>query len=114
MYLLSCSIAGQRCIPAVADVSSFSPLRACFSSLDRVRDVDELVLDLEALGHPLAEPPDAGGLGEVVPSGEEMDAVLARLAHHRLRRLARDKGVETERPRLVDCEGAAAGEDPDG
>ena len=34
--------------------------------LDGVRDVDELVLDAEALGDQLAEPADAEGLGRVV------------------------------------------------
>ena len=50
----------------------------------------------------------------VMASGEEVDAVLARLAHHRLVGLTGHQGIDAERPRLVDRERSAARDDPDG
>ena len=63
----------------------------------RVRHVDERVPDAEALRDQLAEPPDPARLGRVVTAGEEVHAVLARLAHHRLAGLAGDERIEAER-----------------
>ena len=54
----------------------------------------------------LPEPADPERLGRVVAAGKEVDAVLARLAHHRFAGLAGDQGVESERPRLVQGEAA--------
>ena len=47
--------------------------------LDRIRDIDEFVLDPVVLGKSLAEPPDAECLGRVVARGDEVDAGLARV-----------------------------------
>ena len=46
------------------------------------------------VGEQIAEAADAERLRGVVPGGEEVDAVLARLEHHALDRLARQEGVE--------------------
>src|SRR3954470_14624911 len=94
-------------------VNLFPGTSGDFGRLDWIRDVDELVLDGEALGDELAKSPDPEGLGRVVPAGEEVDAVLPRLAHHRLARLAGDQGVQAERACLVQREAAGPGDDPD-
>src|SRR4029077_14057794 len=92
-------------------VNLFSGTSGDFCRLDRVRHVDELVLDGEPLRDQLPEPADAGRLGRVVTSGEEVDAVLARFAPQGLAGLAGDHGVESQRPRLVKGESARAGDD---
>src|SRR3954469_23738958 len=70
--------------------------------------------DREALGDELAEPADPEPLGRVVAAGEEVDAILARLAHHGFTGLAGDQSVQPERARLVQGEAARPGDDPDG
>lgn len=65
------------------DVYRLSPTCQPFSAeiaglLDRIRDVDEAMLDPETLRDELAEPPDAEGLGRMVARGDEVDPGLAR------------------------------------
>src|ERR1044072_2646149 len=72
---------------------------------DRIRDVGEHVADAEALRDEVAEASDAESLGRIVAGGDEVDAVLARLRHHVLLRLAGEEGVELE----VGCPGERGG-----
>src|SRR3954452_19542552 len=83
------------------------------SGLDRIRHVDEAMLDTEALGQQLAEPAHPGSLRRVVAGGDEVDAQLARVPHRVLGRLAGYEGVEPGPGRLGEKARAGAGDDPD-
>jgi hypothetical protein len=78
---------------------------------NRVRDVDEAVIDPEALGDELAEPANAESLGRVVPAGDEVNAVLARVRHHVLGRLAREERIVPGGDRLSEVASRRAGVD---
>src|SRR4051794_12509062 len=94
-------------------VNCFFGISGGIGRSNRVRDVDELVLDREALGDQLAQSPDPERLGRVVAARQEMDAVLPRFAHDRLARLAGDEGVQSHRARLVKSEPTGPRDDPD-
>ena len=80
---------------------------------DRVRDVDELVLDLEPLRDQRSQALDAEGLGRVVPGGDEVDPRLAGVAHHVLGGLAGDERVESQGGGLGERPRPPAGDDAD-
>src|SRR5262245_47477524 len=63
------------------------------AELDRVREVDELPLEVELLREPLRERLDADTLRRVVAGRDEVDAELARGVEARLRRLAGEEEV---------------------
>ena len=80
-------------------------------SSDGVRQVDEAVLDSEALGHELAQPAHAERLGGVVASSDEVHVILARVGHHVLGRFAGEKAVQTERDRVGEARRRGPGQD---
>src|SRR5581483_6061392 len=82
--------------------------RAPSGALHRVRHVDELDVDAEALRHVLAERAHAQALGGVVACRQVDDAGLAREVRHPLARLAGDEGVEALRDGLVELRLRAA------
>src|SRR5437667_8520923 len=81
---------------------------------DRIRDLHELVPEVESLRQQLAEPADAEGLGRVVAAREYGDAGLARVGHERLLRLARHERVDAQPHGLGEAGAAAAGHHSDG
>src|SRR5918999_1937995 len=92
------------------DASARSRVRG---RLDRVRHVDELVLDAEPLGDRLPEPADAERLGRIVACSEEVEPGLAGVAEDVLGRLPRQEGVEAEARGLVEDARPGAGDDAD-
>src|SRR5262245_28176532 len=83
------------------------------AKLDRVRCVDEALLDAESLGEELPEAAHAERLGRVVPGRDEVRSALASVGHHMLRRLAGEEGIEAERDCLAEARGGPAGHDAD-
>src|SRR5436305_1951885 len=68
---------------------------------DRIRYVDELVLDPESFGHELAQSSDSQRFRRIVAGGEEMDPGLAGVGHHVVPRLARAERIEPPGDRLL-------------
>src|SRR5689334_4778377 len=78
--------------------------------LDRVREVDELPREVEALGDAPGQGLDADLLGRVVARGHEVDPQLARCVQGRLRRLAGQEQVVSGCGRFGQVAGASAGD----
>src|SRR5581483_11832100 len=93
--------------------SQDTPSRRCAQTLDGSRQVDELPLELEALGELLRQRLDAELLGRVVPRGDEGDGELARVVQGRLGGLARQVQVVALGRGVREVTRRAAGKDRD-
>src|SRR2546423_11744328 len=89
-----------------------SPAHCGFrSTLDRIRDIDELVTKIEPLRDELAQAAYAERLGRVVACRDEGHAGLAGERHHGLGRLAGEERIEPGVDRLLQVACGAAGDD---
>src|SRR5664280_426540 len=80
---------------------------------DRVGDVEEADVEVEALTEELPQRAHAEALGGVVAGGDEVDPVLLGAVHDPLAGLAGDVGVEARRDGLIETGGRPPGHDPD-
>src|SRR5687768_14832335 len=106
MYLSSLAGCLRSVLRLDPDGATLSPL---FAS-NGVRNLDEPVLDAEALRQQVPEAPDPEGLARVVAAGDEVDPALPGVGHDVFGRLAGDVGVEPQRDRLVQDRTAASGQ----